>query len=87
MADRVNVAAQGPPVLLRPGTSSSSAGAGFFQVLGVSLFIGREFTTDGSGRGPVTILSAELWRSLFGADRSVVDVRSCCAARLRLLWG
>lgn len=49
-------------------------GAGFFSVLGVHPLIGREFEVaeDRTGGPAVTILSAALWRSVFGADPGVV---------------
>ncbi len=49
-------------------------GAGFFRVLGVAPELGREFTADEDRAGgpPAVILSAELWRLAFGADRGVV---------------
>ena len=49
-------------------------GSGFFSVLGVSPLIGREFTADEDRpNGPAAVvLSAELWRTAFGADPSAV---------------
>lgn len=49
-------------------------GAGFFGVLGIQPLIGREFSAgeDRAGGPAATILSFDLWRSMFGADPSVV---------------
>src|SRR5262249_10586930 len=49
-------------------------GTGFFRVLGVAPFIGREFTTDEDvvNGPPAAILSAALWRGLFNADASIL---------------
>ena len=49
-------------------------GAGFFSTLGVLPMMGREFTADEDRAGgpPAAILSASLWRSLFGADPAIV---------------
>lgn len=54
--------------------SQQRVGAGFFSVLGVRPVIGREFeVAEDRPDGPaVTILSAALWRSAFGADPKVV---------------
>ena len=48
--------------------------AGYFAVLGVSPFIGREFTADEDRKGgpPVAILSYGLWTRVFGSDRAIV---------------
>jgi predicted permease len=48
--------------------------AGYFSVLGVKPFIGREFTTDEDRTGgqPVAILSHALWTRVFGSDRDIV---------------
>jgi len=48
--------------------------AGFFRVLGVSPFIGQEFTRDQDRPGgpPLVMLSYELWRGLFRSDPSLV---------------
>jgi predicted permease len=49
-------------------------GAGFFSTLGVHPMIGREFNADEDRAGgpPAAILSASLWRNLFGADPAIV---------------
>jgi predicted permease len=49
-------------------------GAGFFRTLGVHPMIGREFSADEDRAGgpPAAILSASLWRNLFGADPAIV---------------
>jgi len=46
----------------------------FFSTLGVQPVLGRDFTVDeGSEGGPhVAILTYELWRDVFGADRGLV---------------
>jgi predicted permease len=49
-------------------------GAGFFRTLGVPPMLGREFTADEDRAGgpSAAILSASLWRNLFGADPAIV---------------
>ena len=48
--------------------------AGYFSVLGVAPYIGREFTRDEDRTGgePVAILSYGLWTRVFGSDRGIV---------------
>jgi predicted permease len=48
--------------------------AGYFSVLGVAPYIGREFTRDEDrvGGEPVAILSYGLWTRVFGGDRQIV---------------
>jgi predicted permease len=48
--------------------------AGYFSVLGVAPYIGREFTRDEDRTGgqPVAILSYGLWTRVFGSDRAIV---------------
>ena len=48
--------------------------AGFFRVLGIAPFIGREFSTDEDriGGPAVTVLSYALWKRAFRADPSIV---------------
>lgn len=69
--------------LVAGGTAGSSqarhvqqqrVGAGFFRTLGVHPMMGREFTADEDRAGgpPAAILSASLWRNLFGADPAIV---------------
>jgi hypothetical protein len=69
--------------LIVPGATASGqaryvqqqrVGAGFFRTLGIQPQIGREFTADEdrSGGPAATILSAELWRGLFGGDPAIV---------------
>jgi putative ABC transport system permease protein len=69
--------------LVVPGSNGSDralfvqqqrVGCGFFSVLGVSPLVGREFTTDEDRpNGPAAVvLSAELWRTTFGADPTAV---------------
>ena len=61
-----------------PGQASfvqqQRVGAGFFKVLGVAPFLGREFTADEDRAGgpPAVILSHSLWRTMFGSDPAVV---------------
>jgi predicted permease len=49
-------------------------GAGYFRVLGVSPFMGREFTADEarSNGASVAILSHALWQRIFAGDTSVL---------------
>jgi predicted permease len=49
-------------------------GAGYFRVLGIAPFVGREFTTDEdrAGGSAVAVLSYELWQRLFKGDRSAL---------------
>ena len=49
-------------------------GTGFFAVLGVAPLLGREFTADEDRPNgpPAVVLSAELWRTAFGADPAAV---------------
>ena len=49
-------------------------GADYFEVLGVSPAIGREFAPadDAAGAAPVALLSDGLWRRRFGADAGIV---------------
>jgi hypothetical protein len=48
--------------------------AGYFRVLGIQPFIGREFTADEDrdGGAPVTILSYRFWNRALGADPSAI---------------
>jgi predicted permease len=48
--------------------------AGYFRVLGVALFAGREFTRDEDRPGgpAVAVLSYPLWQRLFHSDRSTI---------------
>ena len=48
--------------------------AHYFDVLGVPLFLGREFTEeeDRHGGPPVAVLSYALWRSVFHDDRQII---------------
>lgn len=49
-------------------------GAGYFRVLGVHPFMGREFTPEEAQPGgpPVTILSHGFWQKVFGGDSGAV---------------
>ena len=66
----VNFASSGRVEYVRQQRVSS----GFFRVLGITPFIGREFTPaeDHPGGPPVTVLSYALWKRAFGADPAVV---------------
>jgi len=48
--------------------------AGYFGVLGVKPYIGREFTADEDRAGgqPVAVLSYDIWSRVFGSDREIV---------------
>jgi predicted permease len=48
--------------------------AHYFEVLGIPLFLGREFTQEEDRRGgpPAVIISYDLWRSTFHSDPHVV---------------
>jgi predicted permease len=48
--------------------------AGYFGVLGIKPFIGREFNADEDRKGgqPVAVLSYGLWTRVFGSDRNIV---------------
>jgi predicted permease len=48
--------------------------AGYFRVMGITPMIGREFSSDEdrAGGSPVVILNFDLWKRVFGGDRSVV---------------
>lgn len=51
-----------------------SFSSNFFQVLGVTPFLGRAFSAseEHAGNDQVAILSYRLWQTLFGGDRNVV---------------
>ena len=65
-----NVSGTREPELLRGAEVSAS----FFPLLGVRPERGRDFTEtdDRPGATRTVVLSSELWRSRFGADRSIV---------------
>ncbi len=57
----------------------SGAGEGFFDLLGLPMTLGRDFThqehvviADPNGPPPSVIISYRLWRDLFGSDPRVV---------------
>ncbi|MEO6235984.1 MAG: ABC transporter permease [Vicinamibacterales bacterium] len=64
--------------LIAGGAAASVAqrrvSAGFFDVLGVAPFIGREFTADEDRAGgpPVAVLSHALWARVFASDREII---------------
>jgi predicted permease len=66
----VNLAAQGRAQYVQQHRVTS----GFFRVLGVKPFIGREFSReeDRDGGPSATILSHDLWMQVFGGDPGVV---------------
>ncbi|UCG85715.1 MAG: ABC transporter permease [Gemmatimonadota bacterium] len=59
--------------------SGSSVSSGLFEMLGVSPLIGRSFTVEDYD-ARVVILSHHVWRTNFGADRSIIG-------RSVSLWG
>jgi predicted permease len=67
-----------PGVLNRESGSEQIPGArvtsSFFPVLGVNPALGRNFTEaeEDATTGPVVLLTEELWRSHFGANRTIV---------------
>ena len=70
---------RGQEVNLAVGDSATSVrqarvSAGYFRVLGVAPFVGREFTQeeDRPGGPAVTVLSYGLWQRLFSGDASAV---------------
>ena len=83
-AKLIDVAAQGPGgwgggVNMVAGTHAANVdqarvSAGYFRVLGVAPFIGREFSPDDDreGAAPVAILSHGLWARAFASDPAVV---------------
>lgn len=54
--------------------SNERIGAGFFRVLGVRPFLGREFTReeDVPGGPPLAILSYTVWQQFFHSDRGII---------------
>lgn len=54
--------------------TSAIASAGFFTALGVPAQLGRTFLPeeDVPGAAPVVVFSDRMWRSTFGADRSII---------------
>ena len=69
-AEGVNLAASGNVQYVQEERVS----AGFFRVLGVAPFVGREFTReeDRPGGPPLAVLSYRLWHRIFNADPAVV---------------
>ena len=61
----------------RAGAMSRAASAGLFPVLGVKPVLGRTFTAkeDLPNTEPMVVLSHELWRRAFGADRGILGRR------------
>ncbi len=68
--DTVDLTGTGEPVRLDAGTVSPA----FFDILGVSMAIGRSFRPDEEtmGQSPVAVLTHGLWRDRFGSDRTVI---------------
>lgn len=66
----VNLVANGVAANVRQRRVS----AGYFSVLGVLPFMGREFTADEDRAGgpPVAVLSHQLWLRAFGADPAIL---------------
>jgi predicted permease len=66
----VNLVAEGAAASVNQGRVS----AGYFAVLGVRPFIGREFTAeeDLTGGPPVAILSHSLWTRVFNSNRAIL---------------
>ena len=66
----VNLFADGHALSVR----QQRVGSGFFRVLGVPPFMGREFTADEDRQGgpPVAVLSHAVWLSQVGGDRTIV---------------
>jgi predicted permease len=69
-AEGVNLAASGNVQYVQEERVS----AGFFRVLGIAPFIGREFSReeDRPGGPPLAVLSHHLWRRIFNADPAVI---------------
>ncbi|MGB7754385.1 MAG: ABC transporter permease [Candidatus Acidiferrales bacterium] len=65
--------------LTQPGSPthliSKHVSSGFFGTLGVSLFLGREFSSqeDQYGATPVAIISNQLWRTRFARNPQILD--------------
>jgi predicted permease len=66
----INLVAEGAAANVTQGRVS----AGYFSVLGVHPFIGREFTAeeDAIGGSPVAVLSHGLWTRVFNANPSIL---------------
>ena len=66
----VNMVAQGRAA----NVAQTRVSAGYFRVLGIAPFMGREFTADEDRpNGPaVAVLSHGLWTRVFGADPAIV---------------
>ena len=70
MSARVSLITDARTMIVSPQRVS----AGYFQVLGISPAIGREFTREDDVQGgpALAVLSDRLWRSAFNGDASVV---------------
>ncbi len=70
---------EGEVDLTQPGSPthliSKHVSSGFFGTLGVSLFLGREFSSqeDQHGGTPVAIISNRLWRTRFASNPQILD--------------
>jgi putative ABC transport system permease protein len=54
--------------------SAMQVSSGFFELLGVTPFVGRSFSRDEEeGVHRVAILSHALWQGLFGSDRNILE--------------
>ena len=62
------------PTARPPTWKQSRVSAGYFEVLGILPFIGREFNADEDRPGgpPAAILSHALWTRVFGSDSRIV---------------
>src|SRR6185312_14557858 len=70
IATKANYAVKGRVGYIRQQRVS----AGYFRVMGLPLFLGREFTRteDVDGGPPVAVLSYGAWQSIFGGNREVI---------------
>ncbi len=61
----------------------------FFDVLGVTVPLGRVFSTDENRRGvaPVAILSDRHWRAAFGANPDVIGQSASVGGKLATILG
>ena len=71
LGQQVNLAVGDSAVSVR----QARVGSGYFRVLGVAPFVGREFTPeeDRPGGPAVTVLSYGLWQRLFDGDPSALE--------------
>jgi putative ABC transport system permease protein len=76
--------ADGPEAL-----NGARVSANFLSILGVEPIVGRSFLPkeDGPGGRPVAMISAELWRSRFGADPTIAGSTVTLAAIPHIVVG